>query len=65
MIVFLEMKERLEKCFGTDLEDLEERTADYVSDLSELSELIKLNRSFSSCRVVLDKVNKAFFRCAL
>ena len=58
----LEMKERLEKCFGTDLEDLEERTADYVSDLSELSELIKLNRSFSSCRVVLDKVNKAFFR---
>lgn len=58
----LEMKEILEKCFGTDLEDLEERTADYVSDLSELSELIKLNRSFSSCRVVLDKVNKAFFR---
>ena len=58
----LEMKERLEKCFGTDLEDLEERTADHVSDLSELSELIKLNRSFSSCRVVLDKVNKAFFR---
>lgn len=58
----LEMKERLEKCLGTDLEDLEERTADYVSDLSELPELIRLNRSFSSCRVVLDKVNKAFFR---
>lgn len=58
----MEMKERLEKCFGIDLGDVEERTADYVSNLAELSELIKLNRSFSSCRVVHDKVNKAFFR---
>lgn len=58
----LEMKERLEKCFGTDLDDLEERTADYAGNLPKLSELIKINRSFSSCRVVHDKVNKAFFR---
>lgn len=58
----MEMKERLEKCLGIDLDDVEERTADYVSNLSELPELIRLNRSFSSCRVVYDKVNKAFFR---
>ena len=58
----MEMKERLEKCFGIDLGDLEERTADYVSNLSELPDLIKLNRPFSSCGVVCDKVNRAFFR---
>jgi len=58
----MEMKERLEKCFGIDLDDVEERAADYVSNLPELPELIKLNRSFSSCKVVYDKVNRAFFR---
>lgn len=35
---------------------------DYGSDLLELTELIKLNRPFSSCKVIHDKVNKAFFR---
>lgn len=58
----MEMKERIEDCLEINLDDVERRTADYADRLLEIPELIKLNRSSSSCRVVCDKVNIAFFR---
>lgn len=58
----MEMKERIENCLEINLDDVERRTADYVERLSGFPELIKLNRIFSSCRVVCDKVNLAFLR---
>lgn len=58
----MEMKERIEKSLEINLDDVERRTADYVEQLPEIPELIKLNRSSSNCRVVCDKVNIAFFR---
>jgi hypothetical protein len=58
----MEMKERIEKCLEINLDDVEKRTADYAEQLPENPKLIKLNRSSSSCRVVCDKVNIAFFR---
>lgn len=58
----MEMKERIENCLEINLDDVERRTADYAEQLLETSELIKLNRSSSSCRVVCNKVNIAFFR---
>lgn len=57
----MEMKERIEKCLQVNLNDVEKRTANYMEQISEIPELIKLNRS-TSCRVVCDKVNIAFFR---
>ena len=58
----IEMKEEIERRLGMDLDDVERRTADYSEKLSEMPELIKLNRHSSCCRVVCDKVNIAFFR---
>lgn len=57
----MEMKERIEKCLEINLDDVERRTADYAEHIPKISELIKLNRSSTSCKVVCGEVNIAFF----
>lgn len=58
----MEMKTRIEKRLELNLDDVEMRTADYADRLGENPALIKLKRFSSSCRVICDKVNIAFFR---
>lgn len=58
----MEMKERIEKCLEINLDDVERRTADYAEHIPKIPELVKLDRSSTSCKVVCGEVNIAFYQ---